>query len=359
MALYAILRAMGIGVGDEVIVPGFTCLAVPMPIILLGAKPVYVDIDQGSYNLDTNKLERSITPRTKAVIAQHTFGIPVEMQKLMRIANKYNLRIIEDCCHSLTSRIDGQKIGTFGDASFLSYEWGKPVVIGTGGSATINTQQLLETIKQIYQDSNKPSAIDVTKIRMQYVVHAICRRPALFWKIRQLYHLFVTLNIGVGAFSKSELEGKLNYFSCMRMSDYHQKKLSQKLTRIDNDTVFRLGLVADYEERLDKMGVKTVSVIGGRDISYLRYPLLVRNKPYVLDQARRRSIELGNWFSSPVHPWPEKYWASALYKKGTCPVGEFVSARIITLPVYNRISKKDIDKTFEFFNQMTQEGELR
>src|SRR3989338_1760951 len=105
-ALFSVLKGMNLGKGDEVIVQGFTCTAVPDPILWCGAKPIFVDID-ASLNIDNEKLEKSITKKTKAIIVQHTFGIPADIKKIKEITQKYNIILIEDCAHSLGAKIQG------------------------------------------------------------------------------------------------------------------------------------------------------------------------------------------------------------------------------------------------------------
>jgi dTDP-4-amino-4,6-dideoxygalactose transaminase len=358
VALYAILRAMGIGMGDEVIVQGFTCLAVPLPVILVGAKPVYADIDGSTYNMDLEKVESLITRLTKAIIVQYTYGIPLDMERLMALARKHNLFVIEDCCHSSTSECNGRKVGTFGDAAFFSYEWGKPLIIGTGGSAILNSQTLAEKVAHIYEDSEEPGSIDVLKIRIQYIAHSLLRRPVFFWWIRRLYRLMVRFNMTPGSFSRGELKGKVVPFGSVRMSGYHQKKLAHEMKKMEQDRELRLKLVTVYEKELAIIGVKTMSLSPDWNVSYLRYPLLVKNKQYVLEQAMRRKIEIGNWFNSPVHPWLEEHWKSVDYQKGSCPVAETVASRIITLPIYSKIKEKDIERMFSFLDDMKKAGEL-
>ncbi len=120
VAMYAILKAMGISEGDEVILPGYTCVMDVNPIKYLGAAPVYVDIEPVTYNMDVALLEEKITPRTKVVIAQHTYGYPVDMDPLMEIASRHGLPVVEDCCLSLGSLYNGKLCGTFGVASYMA-----------------------------------------------------------------------------------------------------------------------------------------------------------------------------------------------------------------------------------------------
>src|SRR5512135_1616150 len=116
VALFAILKAMGVNTGDEVIVPGFTCVVVPNAVIYNRALPVFVDIDGATYNIDPGKIEAKITKKTRAIIVQHTFGVPAEMDGITEIAKAHNLFLIEDSCHTLGSRYKGKPVGAFGDA---------------------------------------------------------------------------------------------------------------------------------------------------------------------------------------------------------------------------------------------------
>ena len=101
VALYAILKAIGVKEDDEVILPAFTCVVAVNPIIYSGAKPVYVDIDPTTYNIDTSEIEESITEKTKVIMAQNTFGLAPDLDRIFEVANKYNLIVIEDCAHGV------------------------------------------------------------------------------------------------------------------------------------------------------------------------------------------------------------------------------------------------------------------
>jgi dTDP-4-amino-4,6-dideoxygalactose transaminase len=165
VALYAILKAMGIKRGDEIILPGFTCVVVPT-IIYLGAKPVYVDIDPLTYNIDPDKIEEKITDKTKVILVQHTFGIPADMGRIAEFAKKYNLYVIEDSCHALGSRYKGREVGSFGDAAFFSSQWSKPVTTGLGGWAVINNEQVQKNMAAIYPEFIEPSMREEIMLRL-------------------------------------------------------------------------------------------------------------------------------------------------------------------------------------------------
>ncbi|MEK9149797.1 MAG: DegT/DnrJ/EryC1/StrS family aminotransferase, partial [Candidatus Desantisbacteria bacterium] len=144
VALYAILKALGIGEGDEVLVEGFTCVVVPNAVIFAGAKPVYVPPDPKTYNMDISQIESKITSKTKAIIVQHTFGLPSDMDSTLDIAKRHNLRVIEDCAPALGADYKGRKVGTFGDAAFFSSQWSKVISTGLGGVAVTNDPEIGE-----------------------------------------------------------------------------------------------------------------------------------------------------------------------------------------------------------------------
>ena len=110
VAWYAILRALGVGADDEVILPGYTCVMDVNPIMYVGARPVYADIEPVTYNLDPGLLEGLITPRTRAIVAQHTYGYPAALDPILTIAKKHGVPVVEDCCLALGARYRGRPV---------------------------------------------------------------------------------------------------------------------------------------------------------------------------------------------------------------------------------------------------------
>jgi len=147
-SLFLILKALGIGVGDEVIVPAFTFIASFSPVIMVGAKPVFVDVDYDTMTINPNLIERSISPKTKAIIVVHLFGHPADMDPIMEIAEKYGLIVIEDCAEAHGSKYKGRKVGSIGDVSFFSFYPTKNLtVFGEGGMILTNDYDLAEKIR--------------------------------------------------------------------------------------------------------------------------------------------------------------------------------------------------------------------
>ena len=132
-ALHLALLALGIGAGDEVIVPSFTFAATANSVALTGATPVFVDIDPVTFNLNPNLIEKAITKKTRAIQVVHLYGLPANMEEIIKIANKYNLKVVEDAAQSHLASIDGKFVGTFGDAAAFSFYPTKNMTSGEGG----------------------------------------------------------------------------------------------------------------------------------------------------------------------------------------------------------------------------------
>ena len=146
-ALHMALYALGIGSGDEVIVPATTFIATANPIIYVGAKPVFVDIDKKTWNIDPQEIEKNITKKTKAIIPVHLYGNPCDMVSIMAIAKKYKLYIIEDATESLGSIYKDKQTGTFGDYGCFSFNGNKTITTGGGGMIVSDNLEGLEHIK--------------------------------------------------------------------------------------------------------------------------------------------------------------------------------------------------------------------
>jgi len=144
VAIHLALLALGIGPGDEVIVPTFTYIASVNPIIYTGATPIFVDSERNSWQLDPTDVERKITPHTRAIMVVHLYGHPADMNAIMDIAHRHNLFVIEDCAEAFGARIDGQHVGTFGDVAAFSFFGNKTMTTGEGGMVITNDATLLE-----------------------------------------------------------------------------------------------------------------------------------------------------------------------------------------------------------------------
>ena len=155
-ALHLALAALKIGRGDEVIVPAFTMIAPVFAVVYTGAKPVLVDADSETWNIDVNKIEEKITPNTKAIIPVHIYGHPCDMDPIMEIAEKYNLWVIEDAAEAHGAEYKGKKVGSFGHVSCFSFYANKIITTGEGGMIVTNDEKIAERARRLKDQAYSP-----------------------------------------------------------------------------------------------------------------------------------------------------------------------------------------------------------
>lgn len=148
-ALEVAMQAIGIGEGDEVIMPTFTIISCAMAVTKLGAKPVLIDSVIDTWNMNVTEIENKITPRTKAILAVHMYGLPVEMDKILELAKKYNLKIVEDAAEMHGQAYKGKPCGSFGDISTFSFYPNKHITTGEGGMVVTDDKGLAERCRML------------------------------------------------------------------------------------------------------------------------------------------------------------------------------------------------------------------
>lgn len=357
-ALYILLQALNLQPGDEVLLQAFTCLAVPSPIVTIGARPVFLDIDPRSFNIDPQKLEGHITPRAKVLIVQHTFGNPAEMDSIMAVARKHGLAVIEDCCHVLGTKYKGNEVGSFGEAAFYSYEWGKPVVIGVGGAAVVHAGDLRARVRELSKTLIAPSLKKRILIHAQYLAFRLLVRPSIFWNVRDAYRFLSRKGLVVASFSQEDFQGKFNLDYQTRMATSLQRRLESKLRDAGKETAARRSLAEKYLDGLLRIGLESPKEPAGAETVYLRYPIRVKNKAEVLEQARKSRVVLGDWFATPIHPLKEEQWKFVGYERGRCPEAEEACRHVVTLPLFGPTRPSDINNTMAFLSRMREKGYL-
>jgi perosamine synthetase len=147
--LHLCLCLLGIGEGDEVILPSFTFIAAGNAVLYQRAKPVFVDIDPITLNLDPGRLEKKITPRTRAIIVVHTFGYPADLDPIMEVARRHGLAVIEDACEAIGAKYRGRSVGGIGDFGVFGFYPNKPITTGEGGAVVTRDSQVAETIRAL------------------------------------------------------------------------------------------------------------------------------------------------------------------------------------------------------------------
>lgn len=347
IGLFAVLKALGIGPGAEVIVPGYTCVMVPGPVLYTGAKPVYADIEPDCYGVRPDEVARKITGRTKAILVQHTYGLPGAVKQLRQIADQHGVALIEDCCHTFGGRLDGQLLGTFGKAAFFSSQWNKPFSTGLGGLALVHDRELARRVKAEQSSYPIPPSRAAFMLASQLLVYEATVFPSTTARITRIFRWLTGKGLVVGSSSKAEFEVALPQDYALRAASVQCQLGWQELARIGANLGHRVKTAARYFEELPKLGYTVPKLPAGADAPILRFPLRVANKCEVLAKAPAYGVEIGSWFDCPLHP-AETNQAAFGYVSGECPVAERAAREVINLPTHRRVSAQDIERTLEF-----------
>lgn len=352
VAMYAILRALGVGDGDEVVLPGYTCVMDVNPVMYVGARPVYVDIEPVTYNMDVRLLEDRITPRTKVIIAQHTYGYPCDMDPILEIADRHGVTVVEDCCLAMGSRYRGKLCGTFGRAAYWSFQWNKPFTTGIGGMATTNDAELAGTIQALCEEylQDSPRRAARTLALQRAVYNAIVYPRTTAW-ITRLFRWMTRKGLVVGSSSTCEFQPDMPEDFFMGMSAGQARAGLKAVRRIDRIIAHRRHMGSAYARLLSETGWDVPEIPEETDPVLVRYPVRVADKDKAVAEAPGAGVEIGTWFECPLHPIEtpmEKYG----YQNGQCPVAEQACREVINLPTHPRASEKSVRRGVEFVQQI-------
>jgi dTDP-4-amino-4,6-dideoxygalactose transaminase len=348
VALYAILKALGIGPGDEIILPGYTCVMNVNPIKYLGAKPVYVDIEPVTYNIDVNLLRDKISPRTKVIIAQHTYGYPCDMDTIMKIADENGIIVIEDCCLALGSKYKGQLVGTFGKAAYFSSQWNKPYTTGLGGMVITSDSELAAKIQSLCESEMcLPSSREVFMLWIQLLIYRLLIYPRTTAFAQNLFRYLTKIGVVVGSSSTGEFQPIMAKDFFKSVSNVQARSGLEQLEVIDGNIRHRKEMAHLYDSLLEHNGWpvhRTDSAVA--EPVLVRYPIRINRKSEALEEAADLGIELGSWFESPLHPI-ETPLDVYDYEFGSCPRAEKAAREIVNLPLHPRVNKSTARKTVE------------
>jgi dTDP-4-amino-4,6-dideoxygalactose transaminase len=357
IALYAILKTLGVSKGDEVILPGYTCVMDVNPIKYLGAQPIYVDIEPDTFNININLLKEKITKNTKAIIAQHTYGYPCDMDAIMSIAEKRGVTVIEDCCLSFGSTYKGKTVGTFGKAAYFSFQWNKPYTTGLGGMAITSDMELAKKIKMLCEkELCQPSKKEVMLLAAELAVYRTFVYPRTTAFAQSVFRYLTKKGVVVGSSSKAEFEPTMACDFFKAMSTIQACSGLRQLEKTEQNIAHRKKMAMLYDKLLQEKGWK------GRNYDrrvmepvMVRYPVRIAEKNKALAQAPKAGIELGSWFECPLHPI-ETPLSVYDYEMGMCPEAEKASNEVVNLPLHPRVNERTAKRTIEFITSFTAVG---
>ncbi|MCZ6704126.1 MAG: DegT/DnrJ/EryC1/StrS family aminotransferase [Ignavibacteria bacterium] len=304
-ALHLSLIALGIGQGDEVVVPAFTFPATANVVELVGAKPVFVDINLDDYCIDTKKIEEVITERTKAIMPVHEFGQAAKMDDIAQIAHKYNLRVVEDAACALGTEFNHQKVGTFGDFGCFSFHPRKAITTGEGGVIVTDNCNLADEVRALRN------------------------------------HGLKQVENGIDFYYTG-----FNY----RMTDFQAVLGIYQLKIIDKIIDERINQADIYNNLLDKIGwINLPSNFVNRKMVYQTYHVLLDDcvdRHKLIDYLRKEKIQanLGAQALNLLYYYKKKY----RFKIGDFPIATRAYNNGIVLPIGYHIKKKDIESISNF-----------
>tara|TARA_B100000965_G_scaffold353526_1_gene329428 strand:- start:2003 stop:3172 length:1170 start_codon:yes stop_codon:yes gene_type:complete len=316
-ALILALRALNIGDNDEVITSSFSFFATAEAISSVGAKPVFIDIDPENYLMDLSLIEKAITPRTKAILAVHLFGYPLDMDKIMEIAEKNNLKVIEDCAQAAGSNWRGKPVGSFGDVGCFSFFPTKNLgAAGDGGAVTANDSDLVKTIREL-------------------AIHGMPKR---------YLHTEIGYNTRLDSLQAAILNVKL-----IRLNKWIKQR-----KEIANNYIKKLSVVESIKLPSNSLK-KNVGhswnqfVIRIMDDSFIKNKkdnseilLESNNRDLFKTELQRLGVNTIIYYPIPIHLQPA--YKELGYKKGSLPVTEKVCKEVISLPIFPEL--KSIQQSY-------------
>ncbi len=341
MAFHAILKAMGIGNGDEVILPGYTCAVVPTAVIYAGARPVYVDINPDDYNIDVTQVESEITPRTRAVLAQHTYGRPCDLNGLRAICERHGLYLIEDGAHALGATYNGRKVGSIGDAAFFSSEYSKTISTYAGGMAVTNNKDIAGKLQTIYEETSWLSRAQILKTLLQLVAGNVFYHPRWSRLGQHVMGLWHRLRLVFTMDDCQQTSPPSGYPYPARLSNIQAKIGVSQVRHIEGNLAHRRRLVQEYQRLFGEMP-QQIGDGPAMEYSVLRFPLGVTNQE---EWSRKLSTLMAKdiWFSPILHAAQQDLTAY-YYQPGSCPSAEQVSQQMINFPTHPKVRLKDVSE---------------
>ena len=341
VALYAILRGLGVGPGDEVIVPAFTCVAVPNAIIYAGATPVYVDIDEATYTADPAAVASAMSPRTRVVLAQNTFGLSADLDALTAAARPYGAVVVDDCTHGLGGTYRGRPNGAAASAAFYSTQWSKPISTGLGGIAVTTDADLAAGLAALERSAAEPRVLDRALLGAMLFARERIATPGTLRAGRSFYRTISRAGLVPGSSSGGELEGtEMPESFVARMSAFQARLATRRLVTLDTRIRRRRAAAQRYSAWLAAHRRTPAYEPDAAEHAFLRYPLRVIERDAFVADANRRGVLLGDWFHSPLYPIAGdlERWG---FRRGEHPVAERVTSEIVNLPTDVALDGRD------------------
>lgn len=323
-ALVIALKSLGIGAGDEVITSTFTYFASAECISAVGATPVFVDVEEDTFNIDPSKIEEKITDKTKAIIPVHIFGQSADMDPINEIAKKYNLKVIEDACQAVGGKYKGKMIGTLGDAACFSFFPTKNLsCAGDGGMIVTNDDDIATIVKALRTHGSGETG-------------------------QKAYNLLnnITEEVQSSKDGDDTVYNPLKYYNYLigfnsRLDAIQGAILRVKLPHLDSWNAGRRKVAEVYNRELKNSEVVIPIVREENEHIYHQYVLQSEDREAILNKLKEKGVATGVYYPVPLHL--QKVYADLGYKEGDMPVAEYLSHRTFAIPVYPELTEEQVN----------------
>ena len=300
-ALHLAILALGIGVGDEVIIPANTFIATAWAISYVGATPVFVDCDKDNWEIDPAQIEKAITAKTKAIIGVHLYGMPFDIDAVLSIAKKHNLFLVEDAAQAQGARYKGITVGGFGEMACFSFYPGKNLgACGEAGGITTNNE--------VYQKHLNSLRNHGSMVRY--------------------YHDEVGFNMRMGGLEGASLQVKLKY-----LEGWNNR---------------RREIAKMYHAGIKNTKIKMQTQPQWADSIYHLFVVTTDEKDKFVKHLQSNGVNPGFHYPVPCHL--QKAYSSLNYKVGDFPNSEYLASHCVSLPMYAELSNDDVNKVIDTIN---------
>ena len=348
-ALVAILRSMRCQPGEEVIVQGYTCVVVPNAIVAAGMVPVFADIEQQTLNLDLAAVQNAITPKTRAIICQHTFGIPAFAKALRDLCDRHSLLLIEDCAHVLPDNGQPSEIAAHGDALLLSFGRDKAISGVAGGMAVVRREELWDHLALEQRGAKERSLFSIKRFLLYPLLYTIAK-PLYGSGIGKLLLFFANrMRLLPKILTRGEKEGRM-HGSLTRMPGACAVLALDQWQQLGTINNHRRLLTRFYFEETAKRNWPTLLGITP-DLPLQKFPLFVKHAEGIRQRLKKQNIHLHDGWTGCVI-CPTDVCAENLgYKDGQDPAAEMAGLQILSLPTHPDMTLQQAQKLMELLEK--------
>jgi dTDP-4-amino-4,6-dideoxygalactose transaminase len=341
MGFYSILKSIDIKEDDEIIIPSYTCIVVPNAILYSGAKPIYCDIGKDDFNIDVSKIKSLITPKTKILYAQHTFGQMCDITAIIELAHKYNLIVIEDAALALGAKLNGKFAGTIGDFGYYSTDRSKVINTGLGGIVSINNAKFIKEFEKYYLQIPYLDQKTTKKIALTFLINLVTLNPYLYWIGKFVNAVLTKLRLMTYFLDEAKVYKK-------SITEYpYPAKLSNILANIGISQINNLNLNIKNRKEIVKyynaiLQIYTDDYVNHNKNIFLRYSFLIKNRDY-WENRFASQIDLSIWFKT-VASGRYNNFEEIYYAEGSNQISEYVCDHIFNLPTHHQLKPEKLKK---------------